>query len=124
MANTLAETSPAKGIALINQVIAGADEENTRLHAMAFLALGKCFDKLKNTNSNSKDKEKNTKEALMNYLKVDVLYYSYPQYHAEALYHLVRLWKAVNRPDRAKEAKGLLQSRHPNSVWAARAANS
>ena len=58
----------------------------------------------------------------MNYLKVDVLYYAYPQYHAEALYHLVRLWKAtgVNRKDRSDQAKGLLQSRHPNSIWAAR----
>ena len=109
LADTLAETSPAKGIEIINGVIAKADAENTRLHAMAFTTLGKCY-----------LKSKDDKKALMNYLKVDVLYFSFPEYHAEALLNLSNLWNKTNRPERAKAAEQLLKARYPSSVQAAK----
>jgi tetratricopeptide (TPR) repeat protein len=109
LADVLADSSPAEGIKIITEVVAGADPENTRLHALAFLTLGKCH-----------DKAKNSKEALLNFLKVDVLYFGQADCHAESLYHLSRLWNDVNRPDRAKEAAEKLKSRYPNSLFASR----
>jgi tetratricopeptide (TPR) repeat protein len=114
LAEVLAEASPPEAIKLITEVVAGADPENTQLHAMAFLTLGKCH-----------DKAKNTKEALMNYVKVDVLYFQFAQYHAEALFHLSRLWAAagIDHPDRAKAAAETLKARYPGSPWAAKLPN-
>ena len=60
----------------------------------------------------------NQKAALLAYLHVDVLYFNYPNYHAESLYHLSKLWEQIGKRDRAKEAKDKLTTRYKGSSWA------
>ncbi len=59
-----------------------------------------------------------TKPAILEYLKVDVLYPGASAAHAESLYHLSRLWTTVNEPSRAAEAAAKLKTNYPNSDWA------
>ena len=111
-ASCLAETGKAAdGIALVQGVITNAKPEQAELHAAAFTALGNCY---------AKSSPPQTKEAFLNFLKVDVLYPSYPKYHAEALYNLSKLWKEVNKPERGLQAKEELVRRYSSSPWASK----
>jgi TolA-binding protein len=104
----LAETGSVKeGIDMLQDVIAKADPEEAELHALAYNALGHCY-----------LKSDQTKDALLAFLHVDVIYNSSPEAHAEALFHLDRLWKAVGKEDRARQSRDLLKQRYPNSRWA------
>ena len=104
----LAETaSPEDGIAALEQVIADNDATDAELFGRAYNALGDCL-----------QSAGKPKDALMSYLHVDVLFYSDPEIHAEALYHLSKLWNEVNKPDRASATRNLLKQRYAGSVWA------
>ncbi len=108
----LAETGKAaEGIKLVEEVIATAKPEQAQLHAAAFTALGNCY---------LKSSPAQTKEAFLSFLKVDVLYPSFPEYHAEALYNLSKLWKEVQKPERGLQAKEELVRRYSNSPWASK----
>ena len=61
-----------------------------------------------------------TKPAILEYLRVDVLYPGASAAHAESLFHLARLWNAAGFPGRAAEAASKLRSDYPNSDWAGR----
>ncbi len=111
-ASCLAETGKAnEGISLVQGVIAGANIENAELHAAAFTALGNCY--LKTSPPQPKD-------AFMNFLKVDVLYPSFPKYHAEALYNLSKLWRVMEKPELGLQAKDELARRYSSSPWASK----
>ncbi len=56
-------------------------------------------------------------EALFALLRVDTLYSEAREAHAEALYHLVPLWKELKRPDRAQEAQNTLGSQYKETHW-------
>ena len=56
----------------------------------------------------------------MAYLHTDILFYTDPEIHAEALYYLTNLWKEVNATDEATDARNLLNDRYPGSTWANR----
>lgn len=104
----LAETTTAdEGINVIEQVIAENDAADTELFGRAYNALGAC---LQISNK--------PKDALMAYLHVDVLFYGDAETHAEALYHLSKLWQVAKNQDRAAVAANLLQQRYAGSVWA------
>jgi tetratricopeptide (TPR) repeat protein len=105
----LAETGQAEeGIALLNAIVKdnNPDEEKV-LFARTYTALGNCYLKL----------GKN-KEALQAFLFTDILFDTDADAHAEALYHLSKLWSEVNKSDRANEAKNTLHERYAGSVWA------
>lgn len=57
------------------------------------------------------------KEAALAYLHVDILFSRESVYHAAALYQLIKVWKAVNLPDRSSEAEAKLVQNYPNSSW-------
>lgn len=105
---SLAETGKVDdAVKTIEKIIQDADPQQKELHARAYNALGTCYEK---ANRN--------KEALFAFLHVDVLYNTVPDAHAEALSHLVPLWKAIGQDERSRESKELLQQRYPNSRWA------
>ncbi len=97
----------AEGAKLIEDVIAKADPEQSELHAIAYTTLGNCYE------AAGRDKD-----ALLAFLHVDVLYYAYPRYHAEALYNLSKLWKTAGSPERGVLAQQTLATRYANSIWA------
>lgn len=104
----LAETGKADtGIGILTDVIAKTDPEEARTQAQAYNALGKCY-----------LKAGKTKDALLAFLHVDVLYNTLPEHHAEALAQLAPLWEAIGKADRARQTRKLLQERYPNSRWA------
>jgi tetratricopeptide (TPR) repeat protein len=96
-----------QAVAVIEKVIHDADPEQKELHARACIALGKCY-----------EKAGRTKDALIWFLHVDVLYNTVPEAHAEALSHLVPLWTSVGQDERAREARQLLNERYGGSRWA------
>jgi tetratricopeptide (TPR) repeat protein len=105
----LAATGKAdEGIQIIEDLIAKNDPADATLFGRAYNALGACY-----------MKTGKTKDALLAYLHTDVLFYRDPDTHAEALYHLSKLWGDIGKSDRAVRARGLLTSQYAGSRWAA-----
>ena len=98
---------PAEGIAALEPLIAETASEDAELLAAAYNALGDCH----RAAGNSKD-------ALLSYLHVDLLFPSQPAARAEALYHISQLWTELGRADRADEAKQTLQTEYAATKWA------
>jgi tetratricopeptide (TPR) repeat protein len=96
-----------EAVRLIEQVIQDADPEQRQLQARAYNALGDCY-----------ERAGRTKDALLAYLHVDVLYSTVPDAHAEALSHLIPLWESVGQEARAREAQQMLNERYAGSRWA------
>jgi tetratricopeptide (TPR) repeat protein len=104
----LAEMGQAEAaVALLQDLIAKNDPQDQALFARAYNALGQCHLKLNKP-----------KEALLAYLHTDVLFYNDADAHAEALYHLTRLWTDANKSDRALAARTTLKERYAGSIWA------
>lgn len=94
----------------LEELIAKNDPSDAELFARAYLALGHAYQKLQQP-----------VDAVLAYLHIDLLFYRQRAAHAEALYHLTELWPQVEQPSRAVEARQLLQTRYPGTVWAKRA---
>ncbi len=99
-----AADKPEEGIKLVEEVLASADPEHADLCARAYNTLGTCL-----------RKAGRTKDALLAYLHVDLLYPSEALAHAEALQNLIELWPEVGNPQRAAEAQDVLKSRYGNT---------
>jgi tetratricopeptide (TPR) repeat protein len=56
-------------------------------------------------------------EAELSYLKTDLLYPMQADAHAEALYHLSKLYAKMGNPQRAADAKQKLGKLYPTSPW-------
>jgi tetratricopeptide (TPR) repeat protein len=109
-AQCLGETGkPDEGVKMLEEVIAKNDPQDAKLFARTYNALGSCHLKA------GRDKD-----ALLAFLHTDVLFYADGEAHAEALYHLVKLWTAMNKADRATAARGTLKDRYAGSVWNAK----
>jgi tetratricopeptide (TPR) repeat protein len=96
-----------EAIKTVNDVIAKIDPEQVELNARAYNALGTAL----------KDAGR-VKEALLAFLHVDVLYFTVPEQHAEALANLAELWEKARKPERADRARRTLEERYKNSPWA------
>lgn len=59
----------------------------------------------------------NNDEAILAFLKTDLLYASEPDAHAEALYNLSQLWPLIGENQRATETKSRLSKLYPTSPW-------
>jgi len=105
---SLAETEHLDdAVRLIEQMIQDTDPEQKELQARAYNALGECY-----------ERAGRSKDALLAFLHVDVLYSTVPEAHAEALSHLVKLWESVGQEARAREARQTLNERYGGSRWA------
>ena len=104
----LAETGqPDEGLKLVEDLIKNSDSKETQLFARAYNALGVCH-----------LKANRTKDALLAFLHVDLLYGTVSDAHAEALFHLTKLWTDVNKADRSLDARTTLKDRYGGSPWA------
>ncbi|MCA9267521.1 MAG: hypothetical protein KDA41_03580 [Planctomycetales bacterium] len=99
-----------QGVEMVEKIIANGDSRDGELFARAYNALGFCH-----------LKAGNSKDALLAYLHVDLMFYQEPAQHAEALYYLRTLWKDANDAKRALSARTLLKQRYAGSAWASRA---
>ena len=101
------QNKPDEAVKLAEDIIAAANPEQTRLLARAYNVLGTAHRQAKKPG-----------DALLAFLHVDVLYFSSPEDHAEALADLAELWNEVHKPERAVQARATLMQRYKNSRWA------
>ncbi|HID21945.1 MAG TPA: tetratricopeptide repeat protein, partial [Planctomycetaceae bacterium] len=94
---------------ILQDVVREAPAEDSRILAEAYVRQGDCLQAMGKP-----------KQAVLAYLHVPVLFPGEPERHAEALYHLSRLWNAVERPERAADARAELESKYPDSPWTKR----
>jgi len=108
-AQCLAESGKAdEGITMLNDIVAKNDPQlDAKLFARAYNALGNCY--LKQTKP---------KDAVMAFLKTDLLFFTDSDAHAEALSKLAKLWDETGHADRATDARNKLKDRYSGSVWA------
>lgn len=88
---------------IVNNTNPNTDAE---LHARAFLQKGDCY----------RDQQK-PKQAVMAYLRVELIYFRDQGAVAEALFRLSELHSQVGHPERGAEAKAKLRKQFPNNEW-------
>lgn len=96
-----------EAVKLIESILQQTDTEDAAAMARAYNILG-----------NALRQEGKNKEALTAFLHVDLLYFSSPDAHAEALYNLGELWDELHKTDRAARARQTLEQQYKNSPWA------
>jgi tetratricopeptide (TPR) repeat protein len=84
-------------------------EDNTDMQLFAKInnARGDCYQKLNQL-----------PRAVYSYLQTDLLFFTDPETHAEALFHLKTLLVAIGEPAKAAKAAERLKSQYASSVWA------
>jgi tetratricopeptide (TPR) repeat protein len=97
----------AEALAVVDEVTQKAPADDTAVQAEAYVLQGNALQALGRI-----------KEAVLAYLHVDILFPRETAYHAESLYHLSRLWKQIQFPERGLDAQGKLQQSYANSDWA------
>jgi tetratricopeptide (TPR) repeat protein len=103
----LAMQKPDEAIQTVEEALRKVDPDDELVQARACNVLGNAY---RQTNK--------SKEALLAFLQVDLLYPDQSDAHAEALANLVELWEQARRPDRAERAKKTLEEKYKGSVWA------
>ena len=86
-----------------------AAEDDTKTLAETCVSLGDCY-----------QAAGRTKEAILAYLRVDLLFPKEKAYHAESLYYLSRLFAQEGKYDKSSDAAARLQQAYPRSPWTAR----
>ena len=96
-----------EAIKTLDQILEKTSITDTAVQAEAYLRRGDVY--------RSQDKNK---EAIYEYLHVDLLFSAHKALHAEALFNLAQLWSLDGHADRAAEAKAVLASEYGASAWA------
>ena len=104
---TAEAAKPEEVVKIAEDLIAKTDPEQVTVMGGAYNILGTAL-----------KKAGRSKEALMAFLHVDVLYYSDADAHAEALANLAELWNTLQQTERAVRARRTLDEQYPNSPWA------
>ena len=99
-------------VGVVRALIQQADPEDATVLAGAYNTLGAAYRALPGREQ----------DALIAFLTVDLVYNASPEEHAEALFNLVDLWDKASNPERAREARAMLESTYPRSQWTKRLA--
>ena len=102
----IASKKPDEAVAMTEDILKTADSGDAALMARAYNVLGSAH-----------RQAGRTKDALLAFLHVDVLYPSLPDAHAEALANLADLWEQVHKSERANRAQKTLEDDYPDSPW-------
>ena len=100
---------PDDGIETLLQIIQNESPDETRLFAAAYNALGTCY-----------LNKSEIKKACRAFLHTELLFATEADAHAEALYHLARIWPELKETDRANRAREMLTTRYRNTIWASK----
>jgi tetratricopeptide (TPR) repeat protein len=103
----VASKRPDEAIKMVDDILKTADAEDVNLMARAYNVLGTAH-----------RQAGRTKEALLAFLHVDLLYPSQPDTHAEALFNLSELWEEMHKSERANAARKTLEETYKDSPWA------
>jgi outer membrane protein assembly factor BamD (BamD/ComL family) len=95
-----------QAIATIEQIIKTENADNKQLFALCYNTLGNC-----------QLQKKQTRSAAISFLHTDLLFSTEADAHAEALYHLSKIWPDLEETDRANRARQTLNSNYANSFW-------
>ncbi len=98
---------PAEGRRIATGIIESESPKNAIVFAYANNAMGASY-----------LQENLLKEAARSYLKTELLFTVDPDSHAEALYHLQKLWDQLEQPGRASAARQKINDRYRNTYWA------
>ncbi len=104
---TLRQGNAQQALDTINEAIQAADPEDSAVQAEAFVRKGDSLRLLGKT-----------KEAILAYLHVPVLFEREAALNAEALFHLSSLWSVAGQPERGLAASQELRENYPNTEWA------
>lgn len=98
----------APAVKVLDEVIEKAPAGDTALLAEAYVRKGDSY-----------REQGQSDDALLAYLHLDVIeaLSRHKEFHAEALYHLTKLWNDAGRSDRAGDATARLQALYPESNW-------
>lgn len=103
----VASKKPDEAIKMAEEILKTANPEDAPLMARTYNVLG-----------SAQRQAGRTKEALLAFLHVDILYSSLPDAHAEALANLADLWEQVHKTERANRARKTLEEEYRDSPWA------
>jgi tetratricopeptide (TPR) repeat protein len=103
------ESKFPEAIEVLSGILDQAAEDDTKTLAETCVRLGDCY-----------QAAGRTKEAILAYLRVDILFPKEKTQHAEALYYLSRLFAQDGKPDKAADVQARLQQAYPHSPWTAK----
>jgi tetratricopeptide (TPR) repeat protein len=98
-----------EAVDVLTGILDEAGEDDTKTLAETCVRLGDCY-----------QAAGRTKEAILSYLRVDILFPKEKSQHAEALYYLSRLFAQDGKPDKSADAQARLQQFYPHSAWTAK----
>lgn len=91
----------------LEAMISKYPSSDQELHARISNAQGACYQAMSQPT-----------DALLSYLKTDLMFFTEPEAHAEALYHLKTLWSEYGKPAKAADAAQRLETLYASSTWA------
>ncbi|MCA9057791.1 MAG: tetratricopeptide repeat protein [Planctomycetaceae bacterium] len=103
----LAQKDADAAVTALDEVLESAGESQTTILATAW-----------NLKGDSLRLQGKSKDALMAYLHVDLLYAGEPAQHAKSLFYLSQLWAPAGHQNRADDAASRLKNSYGNSSWA------
>lgn len=103
------EGKSEEALAKLQELVQKHDSSDQALFASIYNAQGLCLENMGKTN-----------QAILAYLHTDLLFFTSTEAHAEALYHLSKLFPKANLQQRGIEARERLTAQYPSSTWAAK----
>jgi tetratricopeptide (TPR) repeat protein len=102
----LKQNSVDQALQAVTEAIAATDPEDSEVQALAWNLKGECL-----------KTQGKTKEAILAFLHVPVLFEKEKVALTEALYNLAVLWPRADQPERGLAARQELEENYPDSPW-------